>query len=255
MIGRDDINKGNKIILPGSALHELAHLHVTYPMTFRAVNTQLKKKTFCGVLEFVAEEGTCYMPYWMMENLMVGEGDELMITSVSLNKGTSVTIQPHQTAFIDLYNPKAILETELTNYSCLMQGDTINISYQNQDFLINIVECKPDKQICVVEADLNVEFKTPLDYKEIPKAETKKTSKLIVDEKKIKEMKYDEKFTRIDGKNLSKKQKEKLFNKAQEKSKEEGYDPREHRLKFGIKNYDERMRKRREDLKKKGKLN
>ena len=145
--GRDAINKGNKIILPSSALHELAHLHITYPMTFRVVNTQVKKKTYCGVLEFVAEEGTCYMPYWMMENLMVGEGDEILITSVSLQKGTFVEIQPHKTAFIDLYNPKAILETELTNYSCLMEGDTINIHYQGQDFLIDIVKCKPEKQI------------------------------------------------------------------------------------------------------------
>ena len=79
------LKKGNKIILPSSALSELAHLHITYPMTFRAVNPQLKKKTYCGVLEFVAEEGTCYMPYWMMENLFVGEGDEILITSVTNN--------------------------------------------------------------------------------------------------------------------------------------------------------------------------
>lgn len=94
-------------------------------MTFRLVNPQLKKKTYCGVLEFVAEEGTCYLPYWMMENLLVGEEDEIIITSVSLQKGTYVSLQPHQTAFIDLSNPKAILEIELTNYACLMQGDTI----------------------------------------------------------------------------------------------------------------------------------
>ena len=167
-IGREDLKKGNKIILPTSALHELAHLHISYPMMFRVVNPALKKKTYCGVLEFVAEEGTCYMPYWMMENLLVGEEDEILITSVSLQKGTYVELQPHQTAFIDLSNPKAILETELTNYACLMEGDTINIHYQGTDFLIDIVQCKPEKQICVIEADLNVEFKAPKDYKETP---------------------------------------------------------------------------------------
>ena len=109
------------------------------------------------------------MPYWMMENLFVGEGDEILITSVTLQKGSYVAIQPHKTAFIDLSNPKAILETELTNYATLMQGDTINIHYQGTDFLIDIVECKPDKQICVIEADLSVEFKTPKDYVEAPK--------------------------------------------------------------------------------------
>lgn len=32
--------------------------------------------------------------------------------------------------------------------------------------MINIVECKPADQICVVEADINLEFKEPLDYVE-----------------------------------------------------------------------------------------
>jgi hypothetical protein len=57
----------------------------------------------------------------------------------------------------------------LTNYACLMEGDTINIHYQGQDFLIDIVKWQPEKQICVIEADLNVEFKAPKDYKETPK--------------------------------------------------------------------------------------
>lgn len=128
-----------------------------------------------------------------------------------------------------------------------MQGDTINIHYQGTDFLIDIVECKPDKQICVVEADLNVEFKQPKDYKEAPKASTK-TSKLVVDEQKLKELKFDEKFTRIDGKKLTKKQKEKLLKKVHEEEKDSDYNPREHRLKHGIKNYDERMKKRKEGI-------
>jgi len=66
---------------------------------------------------------------------------------------------------------------------------------------------------------------------------------LVIDEQKLKEQKFDEKFTRIDGKKLTKKQKEKLFNKANEQSKEDGYNPRECRLKHGVKDYDERMSK------------
>jgi ubiquitin fusion degradation protein 1 len=33
-LGRDDIDKGNKIILPSSALDTLARLNVSYPMLF-----------------------------------------------------------------------------------------------------------------------------------------------------------------------------------------------------------------------------
>lgn len=59
-------------------------------------------------------------------------------------------------------------------------------------------------------------------------------------------MKLDQKFTRIDGKKLTQRQIEKLYKKTKEESKEEGYNPRTCRLKHGIKDYDERMRKKRE---------
>ena len=39
-------------------------------------------------------------------------------------------IQPHKTAFIDLPDPKSILERELTNYATVFKGDTININHK-----------------------------------------------------------------------------------------------------------------------------
>jgi len=35
-----------------------------------------------------------------------------------------------------------------------------------RDYLINVLECKPQDQICCVEADINVDFAPPLDYVE-----------------------------------------------------------------------------------------
>ena len=37
-IGKPEVNKGNKIILPSSALNELARLRISYPMTFMISN-------------------------------------------------------------------------------------------------------------------------------------------------------------------------------------------------------------------------
>ena len=65
----------------------------------------------------------------MMNNLLLEEGSEVILRNVTLKKGSFVVLQPHETAFINLSNPKAILEQELTNYACLMKGDTININY------------------------------------------------------------------------------------------------------------------------------
>ena len=37
-IGKPEVNKGNKIILPSSSLNELARLRISYPMTFMISN-------------------------------------------------------------------------------------------------------------------------------------------------------------------------------------------------------------------------
>jgi ubiquitin fusion degradation protein 1 len=59
------------------------------------------------VLEFSAEEGVCHIPVWMMNNLFLEEGSEIIIRNMNLSKGKSVKLRPHETAFIDLPDPKA----------------------------------------------------------------------------------------------------------------------------------------------------
>jgi ubiquitin fusion degradation protein 1 len=162
-------------------------------MMFMVSNPQVGKKTYCGVLEFSAEEGMCYLPIWMMNNLFLEEGTDVMLRNVQLPKGKFVVLQPHETAFINLANPKAILENQLTNYSCLMKGDTINIHHSGKDYLIDIVDCKPNDQICVVEADIEVDFREPHDFKEVQakqfstaqSAKTSQQQKLHIDEEHV----------------------------------------------------------------------
>lgn len=42
-----------------------AQLHIDYPMLFQVENRRDGRKTHCGVLEFIADEGMVYMPYWV----------------------------------------------------------------------------------------------------------------------------------------------------------------------------------------------
>ena len=63
--GKDDIEKGNKIILPVSVLWTLVQMHISYPMLFEIRNPAQETLTNCGVLEFTAEEGTCIIPFWV----------------------------------------------------------------------------------------------------------------------------------------------------------------------------------------------
>ena len=42
-----------------------ARLNIQYPMLFKLTNTRTQRETHCGVLEFIAEEGRVYLPYWV----------------------------------------------------------------------------------------------------------------------------------------------------------------------------------------------
>lgn len=42
-----------------------ARLHIVYPMLFKLSNARSGRHTHCGVLEFVADEGKIYLPYWV----------------------------------------------------------------------------------------------------------------------------------------------------------------------------------------------
>lgn len=64
---RPHLNFGGKVIMPPSALEKLTRLHITYPMLFELINGQVNKWTHAGVLEFVAEEGKIYLPFWVCQ--------------------------------------------------------------------------------------------------------------------------------------------------------------------------------------------
>ena len=79
----------------------------------------------------------------MMQNLLLEEGDLVAIRSVSLPKGSFVKLQPHTKDFLDISNPRAVLEMTLRGFSCLTKGDCILMHYNNKRFYIDIVECRP----------------------------------------------------------------------------------------------------------------
>ena len=111
--------------MPASAAQKLLELNVQYPMMFTITNLEVGLQTHCGVLEFTAEEGCVLLPYWMMTNLGLYEGSQCVIANAQIPLGRFVRIQPHKTEFIDLPNPKTVLENSLRNYACLTKGETI----------------------------------------------------------------------------------------------------------------------------------
>ncbi|XP_027355898.1 ubiquitin fusion degradation protein 1 homolog [Abrus precatorius] len=184
-IEKPQIENGDKIIMPPSALDRLAFLRIDYPMLFELRNGAAERVSHCGVLEFIADEGTIYVPYWMMQNLLLQEGDTVRVKNVSLPKGTYVKLQPHTKDFFDISNPKAILETTLRNFSCLTTGDTIMVTYNNRKYYIDIIETKPTNAVSIMETDCEVDVAPPLDYKKLEKPIASLGSGKAIDEAKF----------------------------------------------------------------------
>eukprot|EP01016_Furgasonia_blochmanni_P045656 TRINITY_DN6471_c0_g1_i4.p1 TRINITY_DN6471_c0_g1~~TRINITY_DN6471_c0_g1_i4.p1 ORF type:complete len:712 (+),score=138.03 TRINITY_DN6471_c0_g1_i4:66-2201(+) len=249
-IGREDLEKGNKILLPSSVLGNLSNYQVPTPMIFGLTNIVIGTHTNVGVLEFLSEEGTCHLPNWLFTNLHLEEGSFVNLTLITdMPKGRYVKIRPHESAFIELPDPRAILEMQLRNYTCLTQGDTINIQFNDRNYFVDILEAKPQSMynaVCVIEADVEVDFAPPLDYVEDAVPLNKKQSSIRLDDdetakrspgKKPKEPEnklFGGKGVRLDGKAVDH---NKLAQADAKKIIEENYDPRKHRLPHGVRQY------------------
>ncbi|XP_077508880.1 ubiquitin fusion-degradation 1-like isoform X2 [Amblyomma americanum] len=163
---RQDVERGGKIIMPPSALDHLTRLNIVYPMLFKLTNKKSNRETHCGVLEFVADEGKVYLPYWMQRNLLLDEGDIVQVESATLPVATFSKFQPLSVDFLDITNPKAVLENALRNFACLSTNDIIAIEYNNKTYELCVLETKPGNAVSIIECDMNVEFAPPVGYKE-----------------------------------------------------------------------------------------
>ena len=253
IMGRDDIDLSNSIILPQSALNKLSSMRnfgdSKNPILFRILNIELNILTHCGVAEFTAEEGTCYIPSNMFERLCLIEGQTVNIRNIDLNPGTFIKLQPHLTEFINNPNPKTILEYNLRNYFCVTEGDTISVKFGKKIYKIDIIQCQPNKAIRTLNCDIVVDFDPPKDYKEPVKqnmniinnnsgniifnSNEKIFKKLSEEEikKEIEDKKFSGHHFRMDGKSVTNTQVQKIIkSKLQKKNNEENYNPRECRI-------------------------
>jgi ubiquitin fusion degradation protein 1 len=166
--GKADKEKGDKIILPTSAFEKLARMTVTYPMQFELRNESLEdiRRTHVGVLEFTAPEGQCYIPHWIMQNLLIMEGAMISVRNVTLPLAKFVKFRPRSVDFLDISNPKAVLENTLRNFSCLTLDDQLCLPYNGKNYYVDVIELKPANAVSIVEADVEVDFAPPIGYVE-----------------------------------------------------------------------------------------
>ncbi|TMW65480.1 hypothetical protein Poli38472_008122 [Pythium oligandrum] len=165
---------GDKIVLPANVLMELQCFKIPTPMLFHirafghedpASNTDSWTQ-YCSVQEFSAPPGQVFIPYWMMQNLYISEGQDVLLTSVlSLPRGIYCRLQPEDSAFLTIaaeIGPKLLLESALRRYSVLSEHETILIIHGEQRFYVRVVELKPARVVSILgDVDLTVDFTAP----------------------------------------------------------------------------------------------
>ncbi|KAF4043324.1 Ubiquitin fusion degradation protein UFD1 [Phytophthora infestans] len=123
-------------------------------------------RQYCSVQEFSAPDGQVFLPYWLMQNLRVPEGDWVVVTSVvNLPRGIYCRFQPESTSFLDLaaeIGPKLLMETALRRYSVLSMGSTIVIAYGTVRYHVQVAELKPAPVVSLCgDVDLETDFMPP----------------------------------------------------------------------------------------------
>jgi hypothetical protein len=104
-----------------------------------------------------------------MQTLKLEPGDLLQVKSTDLPLGTFIKLQPQDPSFLEISDPKAVLENAFRNFSCLTKGDIFTFAYNDNVYSIAVLEAKPEhasNAICTLETDLSVDFAPPVGYQE-----------------------------------------------------------------------------------------
>jgi len=136
-------------------------------------------------MEFTADEGCAYLPRWMMQNLDVKEGEKVQFSYANLEKGNYVKLQPQTDDFLEISNPKAVLEAKLRFFTCLTKLDIIAIEYNNKIYWINVVEVKPGNAVSIIDTDIDVEFAPPVINKLPDRQNTVENNTEFLDNNKV----------------------------------------------------------------------
>lgn len=93
-----------------------------------------------------------------MKNLLLEEGALVTVENVSLPVASYSKFQAQSVEFLDITNPKAVLENCLRNFACLTTGDIIAIPYNNKIYEMLVLETKPGRAVTIIECDMNVSW-------------------------------------------------------------------------------------------------
>ena len=87
---------------------------------------------------------------------MIDEGETLTVESATLPVASYSKFEPQSPDFLDITNPKAMLENALRSFACLTSGDMIAIRYNSKLYELRVLETRPGPGVSIIECDMDV---------------------------------------------------------------------------------------------------
>lgn len=96
-----------------------------------------------GAIDFRCPNNYAFLPKWMFKSLGLRPRDVVDVRlSTNVPPGSAVRLRPHRSAFINIGNHQAVLETELKHYSALTLGSTIPFDYRGERYYFDVVDLR-----------------------------------------------------------------------------------------------------------------
>jgi ubiquitin fusion degradation protein 1 len=105
----------------------------------------------------------------MMETLLLDTGDFIQVRSTDLAPAALVKLQPQDTNFLEITDPKAVLEKAFRQFSTLTKDDIFSFKYNDTVYDVAVLEVKPESDkhgVSMLETDVSVDFAPPIGYVE-----------------------------------------------------------------------------------------
>jgi ubiquitin fusion degradation protein 1 len=115
----------------------------------------------------------------MMQTLLLETGDLLQIKSTDLPPASFVKLQPQDVNFLEISDPKAVLEKAFRSFATVTKDDIFSFKYNDTVYDVAVLEVQPtsDKMgVSMLETDVKVDFAAPVGYVEPTKSTTRASS-------------------------------------------------------------------------------
>eukprot|EP00049_Salpingoeca_infusionum_P006823 m.111696 g.111696 ORF g.111696 m.111696 type:complete len:637 (+) comp13455_c0_seq2:264-2174(+) len=165
-----DLEYSDRVRLPRELLHALDAQLVSGQAVLLQLGTSTHFSTWlpCSVHEMTAPEGAVHVPSWILDTLDVSEGATVYLRFMRERPVTAefcrFEVEEDETPdddhprFLELPNPRAVLEKALGWYRTLKQGTVIPIQFHQQSYFVKVVDLEPDEVCAISDTDLVVDL-------------------------------------------------------------------------------------------------